>query len=66
MSATAGSDGVVDVHQVGGVARLRRGLGDDHRQRFADVADTVHGQGQLGLVEGLAPVGIAKRGTCAG
>ena len=39
---TAGRSFVLDDDRFGGVLRLRRGLGDDQRDRFADMAHALH------------------------
>ena len=48
---------VVDVDQLGGVLRLRQGVGDDQRDRLADIAHRVLRQAEMGAREHRRPIG---------
>ena len=52
---TTGQRVVFDRHKVGGVARRRNGLGDDERDRFADMDHTIASKGwPMGDIQRLA------------
>ena len=51
-----GQNFVIDIDQLGGVARLRGGLGDDERDRLADIAHPPFGQPAMRPPEHRRPV----------
>ncbi len=53
----AGQRLILDCHRFGGVERLRAGFGNDHRDRFADVAHLVGRQQDMRADEDLAAAG---------
>ena len=50
-----------DADQFGGVARLRRRIGDRHRDDVADMMDLVCRHHRIGLQRRLRPVGVGDR-----